>query len=167
MNLIALTNTSDLRLRISEVRLTFEPKETLMVYPATVQHPAVRKYIGGYLKQETQVTLNKVEPKAPETASVERVATVVQPIAEESVAAPVETTETTEVESEVPANEGESGDLRASFLAVPGITAANVDQIMEVFPTPSDLSTADRDMLLECGVSKNQVSRVLAWANQD
>jgi hypothetical protein len=175
MKLIPLTNVSGAKLRIAAARLVFEPGQTKKVHPATVQHPAVQKYIGGYLKQGTQETVAKAEPKAP----------VAQPAAKPTVALPVSEPNASKEETPVPVNEptvsdpettqvdnsdsaqDESGNLREVFLSAPGITDKNIDAVLAAFDSLELLAAADEDDLIDCGISRSYAKRVVDWAESE
>ena len=184
MILVPLTNVSGAKLRIAAARLVFEPGQTKKVHPATVQHPAVQKYIGGYLKQGTQETVAKAEPTAP----VARPATpppAAPPVSEPNAGkeepkdvvdeTPVDDPEITEVinddDDEIIDNDDsdadESGNLREVFLSAPGITDKNIDAVMESFDSLELLAVADEDDLTACGISKSYAKRVIDWAESE
>ena len=186
MKLVPLTNVSGARLRIPQARLSFEPGQTKKVHPATVQHPAVRKYIGGYLKQGTQETVAKAEPTAP----VARPATpspAAPPVSEPNAGkeepkdvvdeTPVDEPEVTDIPEEKEDGDeiidnddsaaDESGNLREVFLSAPGITDKNIDAVMEAFDSLELLAVADEDDLTACGISKSYAKRVIDLAESE
>lgn len=195
MKLVPLTNISGAKLRIVEARLVFEPGQTKKVHPATVQHPAVQKYIGGLLKQGTQETIAKAEPKAPVAPPAAPLVVnpqVSQPNAgneEETPLVDETTVDDTEVikvpvenevpvEDEVPVDEDEnvndndsaveeSGNLREVFLSAPGITDKNIETVLETFDSIELLAAAEEDDLTSCGISKGYVKRVIDWAESE
>ena len=176
MKLIPLTNVSGAKLRIAAARLVFEPGQTKKVHPATVQHPAVQKYIGGYLKQGTQETVAKAEPKAPVAQPAAPPAPAPQTTTEpnagnEEPEAPVDENvdnapETTQAADDNSAQD-ESGNLREVFLSAPGITDKNIDAVLESFNSVELLAAAEEDDLIDCGISKSYAKRVIEWAEAE
>ena len=165
MKFVELTNVSPEGLRITQVRLYFNPGETKKVHPATVKHPSVQQYIGSKLSTDTK---QKAEPIAPDTQPApepapEPVPEDIQPSevpVEEPVAEPATETEEAPVDTEA----GESGNLRELYISAPGITEENVEAVLAAFPSVADLAGTTKKALQDCGVSKNSAKRVLEWA---
>ena len=160
MKLVKVTNVSDRRINVSQVRgLALDPGESTKVRPETVKHPAVARYIGRGLELDEQTDdVTKAEPTAP-AAPVRRrpkppAAPPVEPKAKEEE----------ETEEEDDEDEEASGDLRETFVSAPGITESNVDDVMAAFPTIEALADADKDALAEAGISSAYTGRLLKWA---
>lgn len=151
MKNIRVKNTHGVRIIVRTLKgddglpLSFGPEEEKDVSEALMAHPVLKRYFGeGRPLQVVQVGAAKKTP-AP------------------ALAAPVEKTPPPEPEKpEEPEEEEE--DLRAVYLRAPGITENNVDEVLEAFPTLEELADADEDDLIDCGVSKSFVTRVLEWA---
>ena len=155
MKLVQLENYSEMRISITQVGLRLNPGQTTRVHPATVSHPAVSPYMGNGLREvpeETEVT--KVEPIAPDK-KVEPPKEVAPAPVKEEEAAPEEDEDETVGES-----------LRDAYLEAPGITDANVDDIMGVFPSIEELAEASKEDLIELGVAKSYAKKLMAWSSE-
>jgi hypothetical protein len=142
--------------------LTFAPGEVKDVLESVARHPALQRYIGRALKAPPMTPkVVAPSPKAvippPVVAPPPKVVVpppVVEPIVEEPV-----------VEEETSKEDDSNEDNRDLYLEAPGITEKNVDAILEVYPSLADLAVAEDDALLDCGVSKSFITRVLEWAS--
>jgi hypothetical protein len=137
----------------------FESGETKRATPAQLSHPTVKPYIGRQLVLGTdEETTPKAEPEAPvsppslpaETAKPEP-----EPIASEPV-------EVLDQEPEVGAGE----TLRDQYLAAPGITESNVDDILAMYPSLDRLAGASKDDFISLGVAKSYAKKLVEWADQ-
>ena len=161
MKFPALKNVTNKRITITQVRgLGFEPGEIKKVHPATASHPAVSRLIGNGL---TLVAgeVQKVEPKAPAKPQTQPAEPTPEPVVEPNADTTPEPEETVTPDP-TPVVE-DDGDLRDKYISAPGITDANVDAVLEAYPTMDALKEATKDALLDCGISKNQTKRLLAW----
>jgi len=162
MKMVELKNVGNSRISIRQVRgLALDPGESKKVPPATAAHPAVKRYIGRGLEL---VGAPKAEPKAPAPPASKP--SPVPPKVTEPKPEPKVEPETGE--SEAPDDEGENatvGDLRESFLSAPGITEANVDEILDIYPSMEALADASKEDLCDLGVSKSYANRLISWAN--
>ena len=121
-----------------------------------LENPALKRYLRpGLLVAQTGGATPKAapkpEPKKPEPKP--------EPKPESAIALPSEDTKSWVME-----DEKEEEDLRDFYLDAPGITEKNVEAVLKAFPTLDDLAEADEDTLIDCGVSKSFVGRVLEWA---
>ena len=138
------------------------PGESKKVPPATAKHPAVVRYIGRGLEL---VNTSKEEPKAPAPPAP---APQSPPPAAEPTPAPVEEPASEEVtESETETEDETAGkDLREDYLSAPGITEANLDVILDEYPTYEALANAEKEDLCDLGVTKSYVKRLKVWASE-
>ena len=150
MKLIEIQNCSDSRINITQVGLRLNPGQTTRVHPSLVEHPAVSPYMGNGLEEVPETSKTKEEPIAP----VKETPT------------PPPTPDLTEDEDDEDEEEEEETDettLRDAFIEAPGITDANVDDIMGVYPTFEDLADATKEDLIELGVAKSYAKKLLDW----
>ncbi len=166
MKLVELENYSEKRIGITQVGLRLNPGQTRRVHPAVVAHPAVVPYMGNGLRvvpDETAET--KVEPIAPAVPAAPATPAPATPPAEDP---PAEDPPAEETGAESGEEDGEQGDgptLRDAYVEAPGITDANVDDIMSAFPTFEELASASKDDLLSLGVAKSYAKKLLEWAS--
>lgn len=153
MKNIRVKNTHGVRIIVRTLKgddglpLSFGPGEEKDVSEALMAHPVLKRYFGeGRPLQVVQAGAVKKTP-APAPAPT----------------APVEKTPPSDPE-EPEEPEEEKEDLRDVYLRAPGITENNVDEVLEAFPTLEELADADEADLIDCGVSKSFVNRVLEWA---
>jgi hypothetical protein len=167
MRLVPLRNDSGSRLVFQELLdvdgtiLVFEVGQTKNVAPATVAHPAVRRYIGRGLTKGEDNSAPKKAQQAPPRAETPIPLPATEPV-DEPADELVE--ESTVSEPEEPADSIGTDTLRETYLRAPGITEDNVDDTLEAFPTPEDLSGATKNQLIDVGVSKSYVKRLKQWA---
>jgi hypothetical protein len=168
MKFVELTNTSGKRLTFpvrgaDGKKLVFEPGDKKNVSPATVQHPAVSRYIGQGLEVDGD-SAAMPKQKEPETAPAPPPAPPAEPTSE---------TEPSEDEPEgdpeepadEPAGETEGVDTKALYVSDgPGVTEDNIDAVFEKFPTVEALAEASKTALTKVGVSKSFTSRLIDWA---
>lgn len=146
MKLIGLINTSSMKISISQVRdasgrpFMVPPGKIGYVTPTVAEHPAVLRFIGAGLEEGDKIP----EPKLAVVASKPEEVPEEQP---------------TEVEEEET-----KPDIRDLFLSAPGITESNIELILDSYSSVEDLCDADKDALLDCGISKSFVSRLQDWA---
>jgi len=169
MKFVPLTNSSDHRISVSQVRgadgrpLSFETGETRSVHPSNLKHPALARYIGAGLDVAVD-DQGPPEPVAtPEPVPVPAPAPEPDPVpvpAPEPTPIPVP--EVLETEDEDSGNENK--DNEELYLSAPGITARNVETVLAQFPSLEALVDAEADELVDCGVSKSFTSRLLEWA---
>jgi hypothetical protein len=113
-----------------------------------LEHPALKRYFeNGLLALEGEKPAKKKAAQAPAPKKPE---TPPPPPPEDP--------------PEEDPDEEEEDELRELYLDAPGITESNVDAVLEKYPTLDELISADEDDLLDCGVSKSFVKRVLEWA---
>ncbi len=156
MKNVPVKNTAKARLVIRTFKgedglpLMFGPGEVKELSEAALEHPAVKRYVGE--KGPLKVLKAGAKTKAPTPAPPPLVP-------------PKETEEPTKPEDDDDDDGAEDDDeTKAYYLDAPGITENNVDAVLEAYPTLEDLVDADEDGLVDCGVSKSFVSRVLEWA---
>lgn len=151
MKLIEIQNGSDSRINITQVGLRLNPGQTTRVHPSLVEHPAVSPYMGNGLEEVPETSKTKEEPIAP---------------VKETPAPPSTSDQTEDEDEEDEEEEEEETDettLRDAFIEAPGITDANVDDIMGVYPTFEDLADAAKEDLIELGVAKSYAKKLLDW----
>lgn len=166
MKLVPLKNMTQGRLVFPDLRdMNFEVGETKRVPPAMLSHPSIARRLGKGKELSTPENTDKhipkvTEPKAPDSTPAmppEKKAKPVEPIADLKKAPVLE---------EEPKGEPAGDPLREAFLAGPGITESNVSAIMDEFPSIKDLSGTSREKLLNLGVSKFFVKKLLEWATK-
>lgn len=163
MKLVRLENVTQKRLVFPDLRdMDFEIGEIKRVYPTLLSHPSIARRLGTDLRtpEQTEEPAPKVEePKAPESPSSSPAET--EPESTEPIAGDDGSTSDQEPEDETA---GES--LREAFLAGPGITESNVDNVMVMYPTKDALAEASKADLVELGVVKSFTKRLLRWATE-
>ena len=179
MKLVPLKNETTGRLVFPDLKeMNFEVGETKRVSPAMLTHPSIARRLGKELSapEQSEVVVPKVEePKAPESppskpADIEPEPDEPIAVGEDSPAdtepEPDEPTAAVNDSSSDPEPEDETAgvSLREAFLAGPGITDANVDAILNVYPTKSALVEATKRNLNDLGVAKSFTKKLLAWA---
>jgi len=156
MKNVPVKNTAEVRIIIRTIRdedglpLSFGPGEEKGVPEAVLTHPAMKRYLGG------TNPLQLVEAGAAKKKAA--------PAPTPPPPPPPEDPPEEEDEEEEEDDEEEEEDLRALYLSAPGITENNVDAVLEAYPTLEELVDAEEDGLVDCGVSKSFVNRVLEWA---
>lgn len=169
MKLVELENVSEKRISIMQVSLRMNPGQKKRVHPTIAEHPSVVPYVGNGLKVNTDedTVETRVEPIAP-VASIEPVKPIL-----DILDVPAETPETPEivVAPEEPKEEAvqveketDGTSLRIAFVEAPGVTDANVDDIMGVFSSFAELADASKDDLVELGVAKSYAKKLLEFA---
>lgn len=152
MKLKPLENYSENRIAIGQVRgadgrpFSVEPGEVGYLTPAAYAHPLVKRFLGAGLRDYVE----SAPPPADEP----------EPIA------PPDLDEGKDVRDDGD-DEDEGDDTRALYITAPGITEGNVDAVLEAFPTLDELANAEKDALIEAGVSKSFTSRLLEWTTED
>lgn len=153
MKLIEIQNSSDRRINITQVGLRLNPGQTTRVHPSLVQHPAVSPYMGNGLNEvPEEIAKTKEEPIAP----VKETPVIPTNVLDSS-------SEDKESSEENNKEETDEKTLRDAFIEAPGITDANVDGILSVYPTLEDLATATKEDLIELGVAKSYAKKLLDW----
>jgi hypothetical protein len=175
MKMVELKNVGDSRISVRQVRgFALDPGDSKKVPPATAAHPAVKRYIGRGLEL---VGASKEEPKAPappvtEPPQTPDSDTEPTPDSDEETGADEETeddsNEETEEDStdEEPVDETAGIDLREDYLSAPGVTEANVDGLLERYPTLETLAVATKETLCDLGVAKSYTNRLVSWASE-
>lgn len=137
----------------------FDVGETKRATPAQLSHPTVKPYIGHGLTTlgEADVAAPKVEPIAPVSPPPE------PPVVDESTSEPIASESNDTLDEEPIVGAGEP--LRDKFLAAPGITESNVEDILAMYPTEDELASATKDDFLTLGVAKSYAKKLVEWAN--
>jgi hypothetical protein len=165
MKLVKLINTSNKRLAFP-VRgadgkaLVLDPKEAKNVFPATVKHPSVSRYIGQGLEVEgdsanAPKTKEPVAPKAPAPSPA-------PPAAPTSDAEPSK--EEPDGEPEKPAEEPAGEKSVFDLSGAPGIDETNIESVLKEFSDFQALSEATKSALIEIGVKKPH--KLINWAKE-
>lgn len=169
MKLVKLTNISKKRLTFpvrgaDGTMLVLDPKESKNVFPATVQHPAVSRYIGQGLEVEGySAAAPKQKESEPSKAPTPPPAPPAAPTPKDESGKEESGDEPKEPADE-PAGEKKE-DIRSLYVSsAPGVDEANIDVVLDKFPTIEALSKASKPELLELGIEKPHI--LIKWAKE-
>jgi len=170
MKLVELRNTTGSRIVVPQVRgMVVDAGQVVKVHPATVSHPAVARYIKkrALVPVEPEIKAADVAPppKAP-SKPVEPMPKAVEKKEEPKVPEPPAVVEEPGVEEEKKADEPAGPDMKALYLAAPGITEENIEAVFAKFPTPKHIAMASKSDLVDCGIARTFISRLRTWAGE-
>jgi len=169
MKLVELRNTTNSRIVVPQVRgLVVDAGQSVKVHPATVSHPAVARYIKQHALAVVTADAADVAPppKTPSKPVEPKPKAVANPKEESKAPEPPAVVEEPGVEEEKKADEPVGSDTKDLYLAAPGITEENLEDVLAKFPTPKHVAEASKSELVDCGIARTFVSRLRSWAKE-